>query len=257
MDSTPVLRKQTPPATCSSPFPPPQLQKKTTFRNVRQLARVALRYKSERYWKRISFLRAQPHRKYYNANIGGILQYKLEMCCNTFLRSSGGWGFFWPELVIPNSTEGISEEFHLVRRGRRLLETSPMTTTPLPTNLCQTWTRAREAADFCGASSLWHSMSGRLATRPQCWLSCAGVCRAFFSCTWAADLCKGAFPEGVLGTKCRKLVTHKVVAEFVAKCVARFCTSLCHFVAKTFWGKPLFCPPDTRQARTVTHPTRR
>ena len=25
--------------------------------------------------------------------IGGVLQYKLEVYCDTFLRSSGGWGF--------------------------------------------------------------------------------------------------------------------------------------------------------------------
>ena len=25
--------------------------------------------------------------------IGGVLQYKLEVCCDTFLRSSAGWGF--------------------------------------------------------------------------------------------------------------------------------------------------------------------
>ena len=34
--------------------------------------------------------------------MGGVLQYKLEVYCDTFLRSSGGWGFrhssefFWP-----------------------------------------------------------------------------------------------------------------------------------------------------------------
>ena len=42
--------------------------------------------------------------KHYNKN-WGVSQYKLEVYCNTFLRSSGGWGFWHSSEIPPKSPQ--------------------------------------------------------------------------------------------------------------------------------------------------------
>ena len=75
---------------------PPRFSQKYCDTNGRRIAIQmggVLRYKWEEYWQ-YSLSSERRGTKSTAVQMGGVLQYKWEVYCDTFLRSSGGWGFW-------------------------------------------------------------------------------------------------------------------------------------------------------------------